>query len=329
MKSKIRILCIGNGFVVNNRHIPTIKRNPAFKLIGKVASESSNLAESLKNVDAVTIGTPPRTHFKLAETALLLKKHVLLEKPATIKPTELQDLDIITRHIDPILMLIHNFKYSRAILKLKKFITQDKLGALKTVYGTQMCNLHRKIPNWCHESPLGLFFDEAIHFVYLFMDISKDPNIKLITSYKCKHPDYTNTPARLHAIFKNRLDLPLILNVDFTSSYTEWWLTVIGTRGTAFIDIWRDIFIFLPNDRSHGALEILKGSINPIKIHLLGTFTGAIRYITGRHLYGNDVILEKFKKAIWDKQPLKELDATEGIAALTILHELIEKTHDL
>ncbi|KAF7977097.1 hypothetical protein HWV62_4685 [Athelia sp. TMB] len=51
-----------------------------------------------ENVDAVYIGTPHTSHYANARAALLAKKHVLLEKPATCNAAELQSLlDIATQ----------------------------------------------------------------------------------------------------------------------------------------------------------------------------------------------------------------------------------------
>jgi len=47
-------------------------------------------------VDAVSIATPPATHYALAEKALLAGKHVLVEKPLTTTAAEADALIVLT-----------------------------------------------------------------------------------------------------------------------------------------------------------------------------------------------------------------------------------------
>lgn len=83
-----------------------------------------------KDVDIVFIATPAQTHFELAKKALLVGKHVFLEKPLTLnlkdaealrnlKSYELNDLYL---HVD------NTFCYSKEVNFLKQIIDLNYLG---------------------------------------------------------------------------------------------------------------------------------------------------------------------------------------------------------
>lgn len=84
----------------------------------------------LKKVDAVSIVTPPVTHYKLARKALKAGKHVLLEKPFVFKPKEAQELKGLAESSRLTFMAGHTYLYHPGIIKLKNLIKQGELGTI-------------------------------------------------------------------------------------------------------------------------------------------------------------------------------------------------------
>lgn len=81
-------------------------------------------------IDAVIIATPTATHFKLTQSALEHKKHVLVEKPLTPTSAEAQQLVAIADREKRILMVGHTFLYNTAVQAVKKMIQAGELGHL-------------------------------------------------------------------------------------------------------------------------------------------------------------------------------------------------------
>jgi predicted dehydrogenase len=73
-----------------------------------------------RDVDAVAICTPPRTHYDLALDAIRQGKHVLVAKPLTLDVTEAERL--LTAAFDHVvaLMVDHTFVYSPAVARLAR-----------------------------------------------------------------------------------------------------------------------------------------------------------------------------------------------------------------
>jgi predicted dehydrogenase len=89
-------------------------------------------------VDAVSIATPPATHYALAEEALLAGKHVLVEKPLTTTAAEADALIELADRQGLILMPGHTFLYSPAVNKVRDLIASGELGEIYFITSSRM-----------------------------------------------------------------------------------------------------------------------------------------------------------------------------------------------
>lgn len=92
----------------------------------------------LKKVDAVSIVTPPSTHFKIARKALLQGKHVLVEKPFVTTKKEAETLVEIAKDKKKILMIGHIYLYHPAIVELKKIVENGELGNIYYIIASRL-----------------------------------------------------------------------------------------------------------------------------------------------------------------------------------------------
>jgi predicted dehydrogenase len=87
-------------------------------------------------VDAVVISTPPQSHTQILEDCLKHGKHVLLEKPLTIKPEEIDKLRSLYQQYSSLTLLAANSRHSRLIpkyQKAKEIVDSGKLGEIYLV----------------------------------------------------------------------------------------------------------------------------------------------------------------------------------------------------
>jgi len=108
-----------NTFVDIPRLYPTIRTTTS---IQDVLSDPTTTA--------VIIATPPKTHFTIANQAIRVGKHVLVEKPMTCSVMEAKKLVAIAKAKKRILMVDHTYVYTPTIQKLKKIIDSDLLGSI-------------------------------------------------------------------------------------------------------------------------------------------------------------------------------------------------------
>jgi predicted dehydrogenase len=89
-------------------------------------------------VDAVSIATPPSTHYALAEKALRAGKHVLVEKPLATTAADAESLVELAERSGLVLMPGHTFLYSPAVNKVQELIESGELGEIYFVTSSRM-----------------------------------------------------------------------------------------------------------------------------------------------------------------------------------------------
>ncbi len=87
-----------------------------------------------KDVDAVCIASPTATHYQFTKEALEHGKHVLCEKPLSLKPEECKKLQELADKKEKILMVGHVFLFNSGINKLKEYLQADELGRIYYAY---------------------------------------------------------------------------------------------------------------------------------------------------------------------------------------------------
>lgn len=93
-------------------------------------------------IAAVAVATPVRTHFAIAQEALLAGKHVLVEKPLALTSAEAEALIALAEQQQRTLMVGHTFEYNPAVWKIKEFITAGEIGQVYYAYANRV-NLGR------------------------------------------------------------------------------------------------------------------------------------------------------------------------------------------
>ncbi len=84
----------------------------------------------LKKIDAVSIVTPPETHYRIAKKALKAGKHVLLEKPFVLNHKQAQELFLLSQNKNLVLLPGHIYLYNNNINYIKNLIKQGSLGKI-------------------------------------------------------------------------------------------------------------------------------------------------------------------------------------------------------
>jgi predicted dehydrogenase len=87
-----------------------------------------------KKLDAVIISTPASTHHAITKQALKRNKHVLVEKPISLKKEEARELIELSRKSKRILMVGHTFLYNPAVKRIKEIIAQKGLGRIYYIH---------------------------------------------------------------------------------------------------------------------------------------------------------------------------------------------------
>ena len=98
-----------------------------------------SLEESFKyNFDAYIIATPPNSHYVLAKKVIEKKKHLLVEKPITLKLGEAEELNKLAKKNSISLMVGHLLLFHPAFIKIKKTLDEGKVGDIQYVYSNRL-----------------------------------------------------------------------------------------------------------------------------------------------------------------------------------------------
>jgi predicted dehydrogenase len=338
----IRFAAVGLGWVTTHRHIPWLRRTPGAQLVGvidrkpdRVSRVSADLGLSLgavtsdadgvpwlDKVDAVTVGTSPMSHHAVASGFLRRGKDVLLEKPLTMTVEESRDLTDLASRNALILGVVHNFQFARSVRRALMLLERGSLGHLREVWGLQLSNPLRRLPDWYEELPLGLFYDESPHFFYLMRRLLGD-DVAVGNTTVVHHPG-RQTPISVGAQLENGT-VPGRIDMHFEAPVSEWQLMVVGSRRLAVIDIFRDILVTLPNDGEHSAREILRTSAEAGVRHLLGAVTSGVLHASGRLAYGNDEVMQRFVASCRTRAQPRNIGGEDGAAVVALQHAVLAR----
>lgn len=343
--ARIRIASIGLGWVTTNRHIPALRRCPQARLVGVIdhqpgraesiagqikvphwaTAQSAAEVSWLDRVDAVTIGTPPRSHYSLVRSYLEAGKHVLVEKPMAMTVAEAEELSALAIERDRVLAVVHNFQFTRSVRRVKQMIEDGRIGEIRSIWAVQLSNPNRRLPTWYEQLPLGLFYDESPHFFYLLRALTGcDPEFRSIDVLQSRNGGHT--PAKITALLDAR-GIPVQVDMNFDAPLSEWHIGVFGTRRAAFVDVFRDILVVVPNDGTHLGRDILRTSASAGWSHVAGTLKSGVLLMAGRLSYGNDEVVRNFCLACQGQRgALAGISAADGAAVVGMQHRVIGAT---
>ena len=119
---------------------------------------TSDLNEVLVNpeVELVAVATPVASHHPIAKACLEAGKHVLVEKPLTMRSTDAEELLALARERGLQVFVDHTFIFSSAIRTIGQMVAAGELGDL-TYYDSTRVNLG------LFQSDVNVLWDLAVH----------------------------------------------------------------------------------------------------------------------------------------------------------------------
>lgn len=146
----IGVAVVGTGFG-EKIHIPGFQAHPRTQPIvvcnrdldkARAIASTHNIphacsrledALTLPDVAAVSISTPPFLHYEMAKIALQAGKHVLLEKPMTLKANEARELFQLATDKGVVAMMDFEFRFIPAWQLLAEYLAEGYVGQKRLV----------------------------------------------------------------------------------------------------------------------------------------------------------------------------------------------------
>lgn len=347
MTAPIRIGIVGLGWVGTARHIPTLLAVPGFKLVGIAdrKSERVNAAQVkgvrratgtalaeidwIDEVDAISVATAPFAHRDLVCEALERGLHVITEKPFAMNVAQGQEMVAAADKAQRMLGVVHNFQFARSMHRLKADLASGRLGRICGLRAVQLGNPARRLPTWYEHLPLGLFYDESPHLLYLLGSVAGP--LELVKSVVAKSRHGTATPAQVDAWFTAEgADYPITMSCNFESSLSEWHFAVHGEKAVAIVDVFRDIYLRLPNDGAHGTREVITSSLATTAQHWWQHLASGVPHLRGKLRYGNDYVFDRFAAGIrGEGEAAEPVSAAAALRTLSLQHAIIDQREEI
>lgn len=89
-------------------------------------------------IDGVVLAVPAPLHASLARDAILAGKHVLVEKPFTLKEAEATELLALPRRSGQVFMVGHLLLFHPVVIRLKQMIQSGELGEIRYIYSQRL-----------------------------------------------------------------------------------------------------------------------------------------------------------------------------------------------
>ena len=349
---EINVCIIGGGNISNTRHIPALRKLENVNIVGVISDVQGKLdstckkhniehgllvndpkndiekvkkCEWFKDVDAVVIGTPPQQHYPLAKMALTLKKDVLVEKPMTMNVEEADELIKLAKKNNLIFNVVHNFNYTSGMKKINKIIEEKKYGEIVSITEVQFTNRDRRLPSWYNELPLGLFYDEAAHFIYLLK--RHGGALKIENAHAIYNKDKKDATPRILSVDAMAGKVPVHMFLNFNSPVCEWNYVINFEKRIINYDLFRDIIVDLPTDNEHYSKDILKNDLSKTFQYWGRFIKNGFKMITGNLLYGHEDILKKFIKAVRTREVDEYMSGEAGRSTVESMNEIVEKAN--
>ena len=339
---KIRVAAFGAGWVTMSRHVPAMQADGGFHVVAIVDPDGPRAAAAARDlgvprweeaarpselsflgeIDAVTCGTPPSTHFEVVSDALRADKAVLTEKPFTMTIREGEELRDLARERGVALAVVHNFQFAHSVEKLRGWIAGGRVGTPRAIWAVQLSNPARRLPAWLDELPLGLFYDESPHALYLvrsLVDAPLEPQVATTTPGTLGSGP---TPAQI-AVQMLAGEAPVTLQMNFEAPVSEWHVMVLGEAGMGIVDVFRDIAVHVPNDSRHGPVDILRTSLAATLGHWAGYPRAGGRHLRRTLRYGNDEVFRRFRQAVATGRQPEGISVDDALDVLRLQHWIV------
>lgn len=340
---RIPLALVGLGWVGTHRHLPAIRADRRFRLVGVIDRDPERVrtiadrngvrgfvghglegAPWLGECRAVAIASSPAAHAPLIAAARARGLHVLTEKPFTIDP---QDAENLGASGGPVLGVMHNFQFARSARRLWADLSSGRLGPIRAINAVQLSNPRRRLPTWYETLPLGLFYDESPHFFYLLRRAAPGLILRDVDFVPGRNGRHTPVLVRVrYAAPAAEGEIPVSLSMQFESPVSEWHLAVSGERAIGIVDLFRDIYVRVPQDGLHTTATVLRSTLVATTGHWSGYVGSGIRHLARRLDYGVGEVYARFAAGVAAGTDPALIGRADAAAVVRMAHEVIAGT---
>jgi D-galactose 1-dehydrogenase len=229
--SPINLAIVGVGKIARDQHLPSIEKNPDFKLIAAASRHGTvdgldnftsieEMLDAVPEIAAVSLCMPPQYRYEAAHKALCAGKHVFLEKPPGATLSEVEDLQALAVPRGLSLFASWHSRYAPAVEAAKAFLASTTIRSMKVTWKEDVRHWH---PNqgWIWQAGgLGVF-DPGINALSIVTHILPRP--VFITAATLEFPENRDAPIAASLRFTDAAGLDLSAEFDWRQTGKQSW----------------------------------------------------------------------------------------------------------
>jgi scyllo-inositol 2-dehydrogenase (NADP+) len=110
----------------------------------------------------------------------------------------------------------------------------------------------------------------------------------------------------------------------FEAPLSEWHVSLGREHALGDIDVFRDIYVRLPNDEARTTWPVLRTSLAATWAHWFQHLASGPRHLAGSLLYGNDEVFRRFAAAVRSGTEPAAIGAEDALAVLRMQHQILD-----
>ena len=290
----INVGLIGYGRY-GKKYYKNLLKDKNFKLIKILRKSKQNTNDLFTNdkkvffkindIDLYIIASPTTSHYEYLKTALIKKKHIIVEKPLVAKFNEFIKIKKIIKKSKKIILINHTDLYIDAYLNLKKIINKvGKISLVKLVFGKIDPYPLKNIKN-SNNLP---HFEWLPHPLAIIIDLFKDQSFKFKLNERRKTYKKKLYQDLQISFLGKKMNIEIYFSNNFRNKKRD--LEIFGAKGRLFYKGYSKKKCFFKKNKRITYLS--SSGIDPIK-NLLNNFK--LKYKKKRFSDDKEVIFSTTK----------------------------------
>ena len=232
MTAPIRLAVVGMGKIAHDQHLPAIAGTKYFDLVATVDRHGEGedgvpffgsieeLAASDVEVDAVAICTPPQVRHDIAHFALEQGWHTLLEKPPGATLAEVVALRETAKERERTLFTAWHSRYAAGVEPARRWLADRRILRAKITWREDVRVWHPG-QHWIWQPGGFGVFDPGINALSIITRILPHP--LFVVKSDLSIPANLSAPIAAMVSFRDRLDVPIEMDLDFRQEGPQHW----------------------------------------------------------------------------------------------------------
>ena len=275
-------------------------------------SASTDCAEILNKVDAVTIATPTVTHLKLAKIFIKKQIAVLIEKPLAASVREGRKIVALAKKYGTVVAVGHSERCNPVAQAIKRLNIQPKF-----------IEANRISPYPFRSTDVGVVLDVMIHDIVIILSLAAG-KIKRVDAVGVNVVEDKEDICNARIVFENGC----IANITASrlALKTERKVRVFSRQAYLSVDYLRKSGIIIKSDPNINVLKWIKGHKESGDFDLTTVNWPDLLHIEQLDVDDKEPIRleqEAFLQAVTDRACMPEVSAQEGLAALECAQKIL------